>query len=160
MKPPVIAYVALASTGIPAVAGAYFWKRSSSALKVFTVLCWLTVIELSISAALGKSGIRNYVISEYYRLFEVELLLTCYVLWMKNSKLVGVMKLTGICFLALWLLDKIYWADASQINSIMAMAARLVIIGATIALFSHVLQSSTVPFIHHPMFWIGTGELL
>lgn len=160
VKPPAIAYVALASTGIPALAGAYFWKRRSPALKVFTALCWLTVIELGLSVTLGKSGMRNYFISDYYRLVEVECLLACYVLWIKNPRLSLAVKLTGISFFLLWLLDEIYWSDATHINSIMAIIARIVIIGATIALFSYVLQTATIPFLQHPMFWIGTGELL
>lgn len=129
-------------------------------MKVFASLCCLTVIEVSLSYALGKSGIRNMVVSNYYRLFEVELVLGCYLLWFKSLTLVRTMKLAGIMFFLFWLADAVYFFNASQINSIMAIVARLIIIAATIALFSDVLRSANVPFPRHPMFWVGVGELL
>ena len=160
MSPPAIAYAALASTGLPALAGGFFWKRSSNAIKVFTALCCITVIEVSISYALGRSGIRNNVVSNYYRLIEVVLLLWCYLLWLRSQALVRITKLVGVIFFLSWLADEVWFPNTSQINSVMAIVARLVIIGATIALFSDILSSSNIPFLKHPMFWIGAGELL
>ena len=160
MTVPIFAHFSAASFLIPTFTGIYYWKRLSKPLKVFVIFFVFTVLHEITTLVLGRMGIHNQFLSNYYQLVETQCFLYLYYSWTKNSKLRDILLYVGLFYMVFWLINKVYYENPAEFNDVIATVALFILIVTTIIVLRSVLQNTNALLTEQSMFWIGAGVLL
>ena len=157
---PFIAYISSSSYVIPVIAGITRFKRLNNAMKVFLLFCVSTCAEIGGEYVLSRNHTNNAFLSNYFVLLESAFIFTVYFLSVRSKRTKQVISILAVFFLALWLIDKIYFEVPNQLNAEMAVASRIFIILISVVAIQAIAKPMTHPLIDEPIFWVSSGTVI
>ena len=153
-------YLAFASIIAAMIVGVVRFKHLGKAGRALAVLCAVNCCQATASIILGAMKIRNLELINDYRPVELTLIAAVFYLMVESMITKRILVLCVSAYVLVWIADKIYLDDPTQLNSRMAMLSRLIAIIMSIsALYSEIVTSEGV-FFKYPLFWVGASVLL
>jgi len=160
MAIPVFGQVHLVSFLVPAIAGIKRFAVVSRAMRVLTVLCVLACIDIVAQYLVALWGMKNYFLSDYYRVIEVSLLCAVFHFSTVSKGTRIVLRLLGILFVVIWAVDMISFHDPNRINSGMAMISRTFLIVMALVTLQSAIKDEKSNLLERPVFWVVMGVVL
>ncbi len=153
-------YVVLASSFVTVIVGLTRYKILDRGGRALVILAAANCCQIMASYTLSVMKIRNLELLNDYRPVELVMIAIVFV-FMVESKLVRrLLIFCSIGYVVIWIADKIYLDDPTQLNSRMAMLSRITAIIMSIAVLYSGGQTSSGFFTKRPLFWVGTAVLL
>jgi hypothetical protein len=160
MAIPVLGQIHFIGYVIPATAGIIRFPRLSRAMRILTLLCVLACIDIAAQYLVALWGMKNYFISDYYRVIEVSLLCVVFYLSTVSKGTRIVLRGLGILFVVIWVVDMIFFRDPDRINSGMAMTSRTFLIVMALATLHSAIKDERSHLLERPVFWVVMGVVL
>ena len=160
MAIPVYGQIHAVSFLIPAAAGIKRFSKLSRAMRLLTVLCVLACIDIAVQLLVAWGGMRNYFLSDYYRVIEVSLLCVVFYLSTASKGTRIVLRVLGILFVVIWVLDMVFFRDPDHINSGMAMISRTFLIVMALVTLQSAIKDEKSHLLERPVFWVVMGVVL
>lgn len=160
MAIPVFGQIHAVSFLIPAAAGIKRFSKLSRAMRLLTVLCVLACIDIAVQLLVAWGGMKNYFLSDYYRVIEVCLLCVVFYLSTVSKGTRIVLRVLGILFVVIWVLDMVFFRDPDHINSGMAMISRTFLIVMALVTLQSAIKDERSHLLERPVFWVVMGVVL
>jgi hypothetical protein len=160
MTIPTLAYIHLVSYLVPATAGALRFSRLERAMRTLASLCFLACVNITTQYLLGVLRIKNYFISDYYRVVEVPLFCAVFYYSVAPKEVRNVLRGLGILFVVIWGADMIWFNNPDQYKSGMAMISRTFVIVMSLITLQTAMKDEGSHLVERPIFWIAMGALL
>ncbi len=160
MKIPIFAHIAAGSYLIPAVAGMIQWKDLNRSLKFFTVFSLFAIISIIAEFIMGRMGISNQILSNIYRLVQIECILYLYSVWTKKTQFQDTLKIAGLMYFVFWFLDVSFLPFPKEFREHIATVANGIMLIASVMMLSHIVKVSEETVTKHSIFWIAIGILI
>ncbi len=160
MTIPVFAHVAAASYFIPAAAGLWFWKRSASPMRIFTLFCVYSTLHLVMEFTLGRFGISNQFLLNYHQIIELLSILYLFHARVPERRTKLLFRSIAGVYSAVWLVNKFFYEDPERFSEGITIAAMLFLMAASVIVLNMIVRTSTEPATHHASFWIALAVLL
>ena len=160
MSTPIFGYVHLLGYFFPVVVGAKVFRQMSRGVKLLVILSFVSLLNISAQFALSLWKIKNYFVSDYYRIFEVSLL--CGVFWLSvtRERIRTILASLGLVFALIWLGDIVLTSGHEQLNSRMAMTSRLFLLVMALIVLCTEVKDSRVQLTERYTFWVAGAVLL
>ncbi|MFA6469499.1 MAG: hypothetical protein WCW35_11420 [Bacteroidota bacterium] len=160
MNIPVFAHVAAASSMLPAAAGLWYWKSLSRPLKVFALFCIYALLHVIAEFILGRFGISNLFLINFYHWVELVCVLWIYRAWTSNIRMKDAFQYFAIFYTLVWILNKVYFEDPFHFSEITLSISMLVELIASVMVLNALVRNTTIAVARHSIFWIASGVLL
>ena len=160
MAIPLMGYVAAGSYVVPAAAGLIRFKALNTAMKVFAGLSVLTFLEIVAQYCVALMGHSNYYVINSYAAIECAGFLTVFILSSGTKVIRRILTFSIVLFLAFCVVDKIYVEDPSQINSLLAVIARILLIATSLVVLQSASRDLATRLFERAIFWVTTGVVL
>jgi hypothetical protein len=160
MAIPVLGQIHFIGYVVPATAGIIRFPRLSRAMRILTLLCVLACIDIAAQYLVALWGMKNYFLSDYYRVIEVSLLCVVFYLSSVSKGTRKVLRVLGILFVVIWVLDMIFFRDPDRINSGMAMISRTFLIVMALVTLQSAIKDEKSHLLERPVFWVVMGVVL
>ncbi len=160
MTIPVLGQICALSLFVPATAGVTRFAGSSTAMRILAVLCVLGCLDVAAQLFLGARSVRNYFISDYYRVVETSLLCAVFYYSVAPKEVRNVLRGLGILFVVIWGADMIWFNNPEQYRSGMAMISRTIILVMSLFTLQATLKDERPHLEQRPVFWIAMGAVL
>lgn len=160
MKIPALAHISALTYLIPFFAGIWQFKRLDRSMKIFFLLCVLSLIGVAVEFVLSLKYINNLFISNYYFFLDSLLLSVIYSYSIDDKRTKRIILILTILFIVVWFVDKLVFALPDELNSEMAVASRVFIVVASIVIVLAVMKKTDSLLIDRPIFWVSTGYVL
>ncbi len=160
METPVIAFVAMYSYLIPAIAGIVRFRRLSNAMLVFLLFCIFACSDVGEGYTLAHNHVHNAFLSNYYILGESAFIFAVYFLSIESKKIRQIISTLAFLFFCIWMANKIYVEIPDQINEQMAMTSRIFIIVISSFMIHTIVKRIDHPLTNEPMFWVSSSTLI
>jgi hypothetical protein len=160
MAIPVLGQIHFIGYVVPATAGIIRFPRLSRAMRILTLLCVLACIDIAAQYLVALWGMKNYFLSDYYRVIEVSLLCVVFYLSSVSKGTRIVLRVLGILFVVIWVLDMIFFRDPDRINSGMAMISRTFLIVMALVTLQSAIKDEKSHLLERPVFWVVMGVVL
>ena len=160
MAIPVLGQIHFIGYVVPATAGIIRFPRLSRAMRILTLLCVLACIDIAAQYLVALWGMKNYFLSDYYRVIEVSLLYAVFhfSLTLKRPRIV--LRALGILFIVIWIVDMFYFHDPHRMNSTMAMISRTFLIVMALVTLQSAIRDEKSRLVERPVFWVVMGVVL
>ena len=160
MKIPALAHISTLTYLIPLLAGIWQFKRLDRPMKMFFLLCVLSLIEVTAEYILSVKHINNSFLINYYFLIDSLFLSVVYLYSIEDKRTKRIILILAILFIVIWVLDSLIFAVPGQMNNEMAVTSRIFIIVASIVIVLAVMKKTDSLLIDNPIFWVSTGYVL
>jgi len=160
MAIPVFGQIHAVSFLIPAAAGIKRFSKLSRAMRLLTILCVLACIDIAVQLLVAFGGMKNYFLSDYYRVIEVTLLCVVFYLSSVSKGTRIVLRALGILFVVIWIVDMFYFHDPHRMNSTMAMTSRTFLIVMSLVTLQSAIEDERSHLLERPVFWVVMGVVL
>jgi hypothetical protein len=123
-------------------------------------LSLVAVVNIVLQFLLGRWGIRNHVVSDYYRVLEVSLL--CGVFWrsVTQQRVRKVLAILALLFVLVWFVDLVLSNGHQRLNNEMAMMSRLVLLVMSLTTLHAELRNERTSLTERSVFWVSTAVAL
>ena len=129
-------------------------------MKMFFLLCVLSLIEVTAEYILSVKHINNSFLINYYFLIDSLFLSVVYLYSIEDKRTKRIILILAILFIVIWVLDSLIFAVPGQMNNEMAVTSRIFIIVASIVIVLAVMKKTDSLLIDNPIFWVSTGYVL
>jgi len=153
-------YVAAGSYVVPAAAGLIRFKALNTAMKVFAGLSVLTFLEIVAQYCVALMGHSNYYVINSYAAIECAGFLTVFILSSGTKVIRRILTFSIVLFLTFFVVDKIYFEDPNQINSLLAVIARILLIATSLVVLQSASRDLATRLFERAIFWVTTGVVL
>jgi hypothetical protein len=160
MTIPVFGQIHALSFLIPATVGSVRFARSNRAMRILAVLCVLACLDVAGQLFLGARSVRNYFISDYYRVIETSLLCAVFYSSVAAKGIRRVLIVLGILFVLIWGTDMIWFNNPDQYKSGMAMISRTFVLVMSLMTLQATLKDEGSRLVDRQIFWIAMGAVL
>lgn len=160
MNIPFFAHVASTSYILPAYFSVRRWKYLDRPLKGFAVFSIISVGQTVAEFVLGRMGIHNQFLLNYYQL--VEFIFVMYLFFYRAETGLfkeGIQYITMLYILT-WVIYKFYFENPDKFSEVIAPLSSFFFIIVSGYALVQLLQSSTIIISKTPMFWFSTGIFL
>jgi hypothetical protein len=157
---PTLGYVHLLSFLFPAFVGIRNYAKMDRPMRLLTLLCIFAVVNIVVQFLLGRWGIRNHIVSDYYRVLEVSLL--CGVFWLSvtQQRVRKVMVILAMLFVLAWFVDLVLSNGHQRLNNEMAMTSRMVLLVMSLTTLYAELRNERTSLAERSVFWVSTAVAL
>jgi hypothetical protein len=160
MSTPIFGYVHLLGYFFPVVVGAKVYGQVSRGTKLLVILTFVALLNTSAQFVLSLWKIKNYFVSDYFRIFEVSLLCGVFWLSMTRERIRKILASLGFMFALVWLGDFVLTDGHEHLNSRMAMISRLfLLVMALIVLYTEV-RDSRAKLTERSTFWVAGAVVI
>jgi len=159
MAYPILAYVHLFSFPVPAVVGIAKYARLQRAMKTLTILSIFACIDVGTQYVLASFKVKNYFVSDYFRVIEVGLLSMVFQMLSGERRVRTILRWMGGVFIAVWIVDMVVEVPA-QINNAMEMISRIFILVMSLISLQASMKDESSPLVERSVFWVGLGAAL
>lgn len=153
-------YVVLASSFVPVIVGLMRYKNLDKGAKALLILAAVNCFQMMTSYVLSLMKIHNLELLNDYRPLELVMIAVVFGLMVESRFIRRLLLSCSIGYVLIWIADKIYLDDPTQLNSRMAMLSRIVAIIMSIAVLYSETKASSGLLTGRPLFWVGTAVLL
>lgn len=160
MTIPIFGQIHALSFLVPTTVGVTRFARLSRALRILAALCLLACLNIATQYVLGLLNIRNYFISNYYRVVETSLLCAVFYHSVAAKGVRNVLTGLGILFVVIWGANMIWFNNPDQYKSGMAMISRTVVLVMSLITLQATLKDEQSHLVERPVFWIAMGAVL
>lgn len=160
MPIPIFAHFAAASSLLPVITGIYFWKQHTLPIKVFIIFCFFGLATIMSEFVLGKMGISNHSLSNYYLLVEFICVLYVYHRWTLQQWLKDGLQYSGMVYILIWFINKYFYEDPARFSETITTVASGIFIASSIIILHEIVNRTTVKISQQTIFWIASGILL
>lgn len=160
MPIPVLAQVSAASNLLPAVVGVRRLRVLDRSMKILTLLCILSCLEIVGEYILGMLRSANYFLSDYYRVIEVSLLCAVFYYATNPKQSRWVLLLFGSVFAVVWGVDLIFFGDPARLNSLMSVIARCFLMGMSAMVIWMQIKDERSTILERSEFWAAAAVIL
>jgi hypothetical protein len=160
MAIPAIGYVAVGSGFVPAIAGIIRYRRLGRVMKLFVVFCVILALSFVVEFLFGLFRLKNYFISDIYHLGEVPLMALIYYRSTARESTRNILRACTAVFLAVWLIDEIFFFSPERMNNALAMISRITLVFMSSVTFDTFVKTTATKLVDEPLFWILTGTIL
>ena len=160
MKIPVLAHISALTYLIPVLAGTWQFKRLDYPMKIFFLLCVLSLIGVAIEYILSIKHINNSFLINYYFLLDSLFLSVVYSYSIEDKRTKRIILILTMLFIVSWVVDKLMFAVPHQMNSEMAVTSRVYIIVASTLMVLAIMKKTDSLLVDRPVFWVSTGYVL
>ena len=160
MAIPIFGQIHALSFLVPATAGVKKFAGLSTALRMLAALCILACLNIATQYVLAVLSIKNYFISNYYRVIETSLLCAVFYYSAAPKGVRNVLRGLGILFFVIWGVDTIWYNNPNQIDSGMAMISRIFILGMSLITLQATFKDERSHLVERSVFWIAMGAVL
>jgi hypothetical protein len=160
MAIPVFGKLYALSIFIPAIIGVMRYGRLGRAMRILSVLCVLAGIDVGVQLFLGLNHVKNYFISDYYRVVETSILCAVFYFSIAPKRGRTLLMGLGVLFVAIWVADMIWFNNSEHMNSGMAMISRMFVLVMSLITFQQTLKDERRHLVERPVFWVAMGAIL
>jgi len=157
---PLFGQIHLASFLLPATTGMIRFAKLNRAMRILTLLSVLACFNIAAQYLLAAWRIKNYFISDYYRVVEISLLCAVFQFSVGSKGPRIVLRALGILFIVIWIVDMIYFHNPELLNSGMAMTSRIFLIVMSLVTLQAATKDEKPHLLERPIFWVGIGVVL
>jgi len=157
MMLPLLGQIHLGFFLVPAAAGIIKFRVLSKAMRMLTVLCVLACFNIAAQSLLASWGIRNYFISDYYTILEMSLLCGIFYLSVASKRARIVLRVLGLIFFGIWIVDMVFFHNPDQINSEMAVVSRIFLVVMSLVTLQAAMGDESSVLTARPVFWVAMG---
>jgi hypothetical protein len=160
MKIPIFAHIAAGTYLIPAFVGVRYWKNQNKYMKIFTVFFVYSIVSIIAEFIFGRMGISNQILSNIFRLIQLECVLFLYSGWTQQMHLKDGLKIAGLLYLVFWSLDVSFLPFPKEFREHIATAANSIMLVASVIILGHLVKISEKSITQYSVFWIAIGIIL
>jgi hypothetical protein len=160
MAIPVFGQIHLASFLIPASVGVAKFATLNKAMRILAVMCLVACLDVALQVFLSMKYVKNYFISDYYRLIETSFLCAVFYFAVASRKVRNVLRGFGILFVVIWIVDMNWFNNPDHMNSGMAMISRVFVLGMSLITLQTTMKDERPHLVQRPVFWIALGAIL
>lgn len=157
---PLFGYVAIASYIPPVVVGLRRWKKLERQMKVFSIFCVLSLLEVVCERVMSANNIPTLRMSDIFQVIEFETIIYLYFLWVPKRELRDILQVIGMLYFLYWLLEFSFIDVPTQFQESIATAANLLLIISSMFIFTIIFRTLDSNLRDHAIFWIGSGVIL
>jgi succinate dehydrogenase hydrophobic anchor subunit len=157
MNIPVFGQIHAVSFLVPVITGIIRFSKLRPAMRVLTVLCILACIDIAAQLLVGFWGMKNYFVSDCYRLIEVSLFCTVFFLSLASRRPRMTLGALGILFALFWTVYMSWFYDRAHINSILAMVSRVFLLVLSLVTLQALQEDEKTRLVDRPVFWVAAG---
>jgi hypothetical protein len=129
-------------------------------MKAFAIFSIVGVVNVGLEYFLSRAHIRNYWLIDLYFLITVPSIALVYYLSVSSPAVRNLLKVSSIVFVLVWVIQKSFFSDPTQLNSALAMITAIFLILISIVTFNVILKTTSLPLSSEPLFWVLTGTLI
>jgi len=160
MSIPILGYVYFVSSLVPLSVGLVRYRSIARPMKILTLLCVLSFVNAATQFILGRLKISNQFIGNAFVPVEVLLIILIYFFSTGLSKYRRIVVGSGILFMLVWIIDKLFFEIPNQINPEMAVVSRLFLVAMSLLMIS-VASGVEIPRLRDKsVFWVAAGVIL
>ncbi len=160
MPIPITAHFAAASFLLPAAAGIWRWKSLEKPRRIFAGFCLYAVVHVAAEFILGRFGIRNHFLINFYWLVEFAVIGHLYARWTANRRTALLFLWSVPLYTLFWIIHTMLLSDLSQFTDLSATVAHLALASFSLIVLQQQFQRTDGLITDAAMFWIGAGVLL
>jgi hypothetical protein len=160
MAIPIFGQLHALSFLVPATAGVTKFAKLNKAMRFLAILCCLACVDVALQLFLGMRYMRNYFVSDYYRVIETSLLCAVFYFSAASRRVKNVLRVLGILFVMIWVADMLWFNNPDHINSGMAMISRTFVLLMALITLQATLKDERPHLTGRPVFWIAMGAIL
>jgi hypothetical protein len=160
MAIPVFGQIHGLSFLVPATTGILRFSKLDKAMRVLAVLCVLACINIGAQLLVGLWGLKNYFVSNFYRIVEVSLFCAVYFFSVGSKAVRNVLKVLAVLFAVIWMVNTIWYLHPDHINSEMGMMSRIFLIVMSVVTLHAAVKDEKSHLLERPVFWVAMGVLL
>lgn len=160
MTIPPFAHVAAASHLVPAVSGAWYWKRMPRPLRVFAIFSWYALIHLTVEYILGRAGRSNQWLIDLQQIAELLVLLWLFGTASTHRAFKTALLIGAACYTVLWIYVESVAAEPDRFTEATSVASMLILIAASVFTFHALVRRDGERPSDHAVYWIALGVLI
>ncbi|MFA6540641.1 MAG: hypothetical protein WCT99_03490 [Bacteroidota bacterium] len=160
MKIPIFAHVAAISYIVPAYFSVRMWKHLDRSLKGFAVFSIISVGQTIAEFVLGRLGIHNQFLLNYYQLIEFVFVMYLFFYWAESGFFKEGIQYITMIYVLTWMIYKFYFEDPDKFSEVIAPLSSFFFIIVSGYSLIQLFQSATTIISKTPMFWFSTGVFL
>ena len=160
MKLPLMGHIAVWSALVPGTLGMWRFRTLARPMKLFAVFCLAAVLNVLLEFALSRMNIKNYFLSDLYFFISVPFLGLIYFLSVTDPFARSALRILSVLFVLIWLVQKVFFADPTELSSTLAMITAIFLVIMSILTFNGLLKSSASSLSSEPIFWVLTGTIV
>lgn len=157
---PTIMILAGCASLLPAAVGVSRFSGQKPAMKVYTLLCVLSSLEIAVEFALVFFHQNGIFVSNIALGIESVLMMIVYAIALDVRSVRRTMLVMGACFVCIWVPGIIFIQAPGQFNQAMALATRIFILVPSVIALYVVARRTAVSLTDEPLFWITSGNIL
>jgi hypothetical protein len=145
---------------IPTVTGLWRFRSLSRAMRVLTILCLFSCLDIVAQYFLGLWLGNNLILSHFY--VALELVLLCLVFYWSvpaGSTRSTILTIGGL-FIAVWVADLIFFFNPMQINTLTQMVERVALIVMAAVTLQSTMRDETIRQFERPVYWVAISVML
>jgi hypothetical protein len=156
MTPPILAYVHLLSYPLPVIAGVAKYARLHKAMKAMTILTALACLSIGTEFVLASYKMRNYIVSDYFRVIEVGMLCLVFQMSVADARTRIILRSLGGVFVSIWAADMVLH-NAAQIDNVMELISRIFVLVMSLITLQLAMKDESSPLVQRSIFWVALG---
>jgi hypothetical protein len=160
MPIPIFGQIHALSFLVPAIIGVMRFARMNRAMRILAILCVMACLDVGAQLFLGARSVRNYFISDYYRVIETSMLCAVFFHSVAAKGVRNVLRGLGILFAVIWVVDIIWYNNPEQYRSGMAMISRIIVLVMSLMTLHSTLKDERAHLVERPVFWVAMGAVL
>lgn len=157
---PIAAHIAAGSFLLPAAAGLMRWRLLDRPRRMFAGFCLYAVLHVAAEFILGRFGIRNHFLINFYWLAEFIVIALLYAQWTTDRRSAVVFRWSIPLYAFFWIVQTALLSDLSQFTDLSATVAHLLLAVFSVMVLQQQFRRTDDRITDAAMFWIGTGVLL
>lgn len=159
MTQPILAYVHLFSYPLPLIAGIAKYARLHKSMKTMTILTALACLSIGTELVLASYKMRNYIVSDYFRVIEVGMLCLVFQMSIADTRMRIILRSLGGVFVAIWVADMVLH-NVPQINNVMDLISRIFVLVMSLITLHSAMKDENSPLVDRSIFWVGVGAAI
>lgn len=161
MHLPLLGKIAVATYLLPVAIGIIRFKKLNFPARLLVVMCVLSMTEVGVSGFVAiELHLRNYFVSQYYRVLEVSFVCAIYYAATPVIKRTFIMPAIAILFVMIWSVKMMFFYNPAELGGGISIIARLFMIAASLIALQSLLVDSSIRLIDMPVFWMVSAVIL
>jgi hypothetical protein len=160
MSVPILLDISQLTYPIPVIIGLARVRKLPLSMRLLWLMCLSALVEIAFARYVGHLRIKNYFVSEYYRIVEVSFVYVVYIVsttsWNRKLTIVSM----WILFSFVWLGTILFSHGTQQIGGGISVVARLFLVAASLVVIQPLMADSSVRLVDKSLFWMVAAVLI
>jgi hypothetical protein len=145
---------------LPTVTGFWRFRSLNRAMRVLTILCLFSCLDIIAQYFLALWLGNNLILSHFYVALELSLLCLVFYWSVPAGSTRITLLVTGSIFIVVWAADLIFFFDPQHINTLTQMVERIALIVMAIVTLQATMRDETTSLLERPIYWAAISVIL